>query len=104
VKAVVLPGLVVVDLSRLKQASWPFPVGSKLVHQTWENNPDDILERDAILVVRKLADALVCTSGTSSYEYTYFESSFTPVSEWYYLGQVERKKKGFGKWFSEKIE
>lgn len=96
-----------VDFSRLQQASWPFPVGSKLVHQTWESNPDDILERDAIRVVRTLgalANGIVCVSGTSSYEYTYFESSFIPISEWYYLGKVERKKKGFGKWFSEKIE
>jgi len=104
VEAAVLPGVVVVDFDRLEVATWPFRIGGVLIHRSWYNMDDHAIANSAIRVLEELPNNQVrCTSGESTYKYNYSKSSFDPVDDWLYLNsKLERQKKGFGKWFSER--
>lgn len=92
-----------VDFSKLEVATWPLRVGGLMVHRSWDEYDAEKLSLGAIRVLYYEGKHCVCNSGHSTYQYKYTESSFSPASDWLYLnGHTERKKKGFGKWFSER--
>lgn len=95
-----------VDFTKLEQATtWPFRIGGVMVHHSWHYMDDGEIMNCSIRVISFQDDGILCLSGPTDHQYKYFEHSFEPIEDWYYLNsKVERKKKGFGKWFSQLSE
>lgn len=103
-EAVVLPVLVVTRINppfdNLGVCSFPLMIGDVIRHNSWGSEYSDYY------LVTDVDGDRYLTENVYGHTHSYSEGSFDPIEEWYYCAKAsrERKKRGFGKWFSEKVE
>lgn len=85
----------------LGRCEFPLIVGDVIRHYTWAGDYEDYYE-----IIDVIGDAYMTENRYGS-KHRFSESSFTPIDEWYYArkggSKERRKKKGFGKWFSDVV-